>query len=174
MASAGYEFTVDPPDVDETQLQDEPPVDYVIRVSESKATAVARPKGSVVIAADTTVVLDGTSIGKPIDDDDAVRILASLSGRTHSVLTGWHIVSDDGERFGVDESLVRFHPHTEEDLLDYVRRTQVLDKAGAYGIQGDKGWLIERVTGSRANVMGLPLKTIVAELDEIGVPRSAL
>lgn len=173
LASAGYDFTTDPPDVDETQLPDEPPVEYVIRVSEAKARAVIRPPGAAVLAADTTVVLDGAAIGKPTDDADALRILGSLSGRAHSVLTGWHVVSDLGERFGVEESIVRFNQRSEEELREYVERTSPLDKAGAYGIQGDNGWLIASVTGSRANVMGLPIRVVTDELTALGVVRSA-
>ena len=173
MSSAGYDFSVVPPEVDESIIEGESPVDYVVRISESKARAVERGNGDVVLAADTTVVLEGDVIGKPLDAAHAVDILMRLAGRTHSVLTGWHIVSDQGERFGVDESRVRFRPRNEEELVDYVERTQPLDKAGAYGIQGDNGWLIESVAGSRANVMGLPVKTIVRELAELGVERSA-
>lgn len=174
MGSAGFDFTVDPPDVDETPLPAEAPVEYVLRVSGMKARAVGRPSGSVVLAADTTVVLDGVSIGKPTDHADAVRILRLLAGRSHSVLTGWHLISEVGERFGVEESIVHFHPRTDEELATYVARTQPFDKAGAYGIQGDDGWLIASVSGSRANVMGLPIRVIVEELEAVGIERSAL
>ncbi len=173
LSAAGYVFSVEPSDVDETQLADEKPADMVLRLASAKSEVSLR-SGAVVLAADTVVVRDGTVLGKPTDREDAVRTLLSLEGRGHSVLTGWSMRNDsDGERFGVSESRVTFVSRTEGELRDYVDRVQPFDKAGAYALQGDDGWLVASVSGSRANVMGLPLGDIARELKSLGVLRSA-
>ncbi len=174
LRTAGIAFTVVVPDVDESALPGESPADHVLRLSARKAAAVEPQPDTVVLGADTTVVLDGTIMGKPADADHAVAMLTALAGQTHSVLTGWTILGPDGgERFGVEESRVTFHPRSREELRDYVARTSPLDKAGAYALQGDDGWLIANVEGSRANVMGLPLREVVDALTHLGVERSA-
>jgi septum formation protein len=172
LAAAGFTFDIVVPDVDETPHGDEPPTEYVLRLSEEKAQSAAEDAQAVVLGADTTVVLDGRSIGKPADTADAISMLSELSGRTHSVLTGWTVVAPDRVRFGIAESRVTFHDRTLDELATYVERTQPFDKAGAYAIQGDDGWLIRSVSGSRANVMGLPIAEVVAALEECGVRRS--
>lgn len=173
LSAAGYVFSVEPSDVDETQLPDEKPAEMVLRLASAKSEVSMR-SGAVVLAADTVVVRDSVVLGKPTDREDAIRTLLTLEGRAHSVLTGWSIRGDPGgERFGVSESQVTFMPRTEEELRDYVDRVEPLDKAGAYALQGDDGWLVASVSGSRANVMGLPLRDIAPELEALGVLRSA-
>ena len=172
LSAAGYHFSVEPPDVDETQLEGEEPAAMVLRLASAKSDVAARD-GAVVLAADTVVVRDGVVLGKPTDSNDAVRTLLSLEGRSHSVLTGWSVRGASGEeRFGVSESRVTFASRTEEELRDYVDRVQPLDKAGSYALQGDDGWLVASVSGSRANVMGLPLGDVAPELETLGVLRS--
>jgi len=173
LSTAGFSFTAVSPDVDESIRADEPAAEYVLRLSADKAAAVPRGPGDIVLAADTTVVLDGTVFGKPADADEAVEMLATLSGRTHSVLTGWTASASGTERFGVAESRVRFHPRQPHELADYVQQTAPYDKAGSYGIQGDDGWLIAGVDGSRSNVMGLPIADVVSALADLGVERSS-
>lgn len=170
LAAAGYRFDVRIPEVDETPNPAEEPAAMVLRLSAAKALAVDRGD-EAVLAADTVVVRDGVSIGKPTSADDALAILRSLQGRSHSVLTGWTVLQADDERFGVSESKVVFSERSEQELADYVERTQPFDKAGAYALQGDDGWLVRDVIGSRANVMGLPLADIVAALEEFGIER---
>ena len=172
LSAAGYTFRVDVPDVDETPRAGEEAAEMVLRLSEAKARAVGGGVDEVVLAADTVVVLDGEIMGKPTDEADAARMLSRLAGRTHQVLTGWTLVVGDQERFGVAESHVRFRPLTDEDVHAYISDVQPLDKAGAYAIQADRGRLISSVTGSRSNVMGLPIGDIVGELDDVGVERS--
>lgn len=172
LATAGFAIDVRSPDVDEALLADETPTEAVLRLAHLKAAAVRRESGEVVLAADTMVVLDGVSLGKPRDADDAHRMLAALSGTTHSVLTGWIAVSDDGERFDVSESRVTFKELLPVDIDSYIADAEPFDKAGAYGIQEEKGRLIEHVSGSRANVMGLPLRDIAQALEQLGVERS--
>ena len=173
LSLAGIEFVTVVPDVDETPYPDEAPAEYVLRLSELKANSAPRSGDDVVLAADTTVVLDGVIIGKPSDSSEAVSILMRLVGATHSVLTGWTITDTHTHRFGVEESLVTFNQRTPEELADYVDRTQPFDKAGAYALQGDDGWLVSRVSGSRSNVMGLPIKEVVEALAAFGIARSA-
>jgi septum formation protein len=99
-------------------------------------------------------------------------MLRALSGETHSVLTGWVVVGDGGERFGVSETRVTFKELTGGVIEAYVADAQPFDKAGSYGIQGENGRLIADVSGSRANVMGLPLREVVEALGELDVSRS--
>jgi nucleoside triphosphate pyrophosphatase len=173
LTAAGITFDVVVPEVDESPRVDEPPAEYVLRLSEEKVDIViGGTEATVVLGADTTVVLDGGSIGKPTDRDHAVGMLMSMAGRTHSVLTGWTAKSSTARRFGVAESLVTFHERTRRELEAYVDRTQPFDKAGAYALQGDDGWLVAAVRGSRSNVMGLPIGEVVPALVELGVARS--
>ena len=174
LESAGYVFRIDVPHVDETQLPGEEPAEMVLRLSAIKANAIERSTDEIVLAADTIVVLDGAVLGKPVDRNDARRMLRQLSGRSHVVYTGWTVCHRDGERFGVADSTVTFHELSDEAIASYVDDVDPLDKAGAYAIQGDGGRLIRTVTGSRANVMGLPLGDIATELTGLGVRRAGI
>lgn len=144
----------------------------VLRLASAKSD-VRAGRGFVVLAADTVVVLDGEVLGKPTGRDDAVSMLARMEGRVHSVLTGWSVRADDRERFDVAESRVTFASRTQDELTAYVERVEPYDKAGAYALQGDDGWLVADVRGSRANVMGLPLADIAEALQSFGIVRSA-
>lgn len=172
LRASGISFDVRVPDVDESPREAEPASEYVLRLSEEKASSIPLDEGYVVLGADTTVVLDGVSIGKPEDHDHAVSILMTLVGRSHSVLTGWTVRSSTAHRFGITESRVVFNDRSEGDISDYVERTQPFDKAGAYALQGDDGFLVASVNGSRSNVMGLPVGDVVPALEELGVVRS--
>jgi septum formation protein len=173
LAASGITFDVRVPDVDESPREAEPPSEYVLRLSDEKASSIPLDEGYVVLGADTTVVLDGISIGKPEDHDHAVSILMNLVGRSHSVLTGWTVKSSGAHRFGITESRVVFNQHSEADVSEYVDRTQPFDKAGAYALQGDDGFLVSSVIGSRSNVMGLPVGDVVPALEELGIVRSS-
>ncbi len=173
LSAAGIKFTVRIPGVDESGLEGEPAADYVLRISEKKAGAMPIGAGDIVLGADTVVVVDGATLGKPADDAEAVSMLVRLAGRTHAVLTGWTLIGEGVERFGVEETFVTMHPHTTEELEEHVARVKPLDKAGAYAIQEDDGWLVANVNGSRSNVMGLPLRPVIEALSELGIDRSA-
>lgn len=173
LATAGFTFEVRDPNVVETTPVNEPATESVLRLAELKAGTVERTSDEVVLAADTLVVLDGEQLGKPKDRDDAIGMLTALSGRTHSVLTGWVAIGAVGERFGVTETRVTFKVLATDTAGAYFDDAHPLDKAGAYGIQGENGRLIERVDGSRANVMGLPLREVAAALADLGISRSA-
>ena len=173
LAAAGIPHRVAVPDVDESLMGDEDPSAYVLRLSGAKAAAVTVGEDEVAIGADTTVTQAGSVIGKPVDAEDALSILRSLQGASHRVLTGWTVRSVDAERFGVTESLVRFHARTDDELRAYIERTRPFDKAGAYALQGDGGWLVRDVEGSRSNVMGLPIADVIDALADFGIERSA-
>ena len=154
------------PDVDETPQPGESPDDYVRRVCKAKAETgwrclserrLAKMAMLPVLAADTTVCMDGNILGKPADHADARRMLHALSGREHRVLTAvtlqWHEHSD----MAVSESFVRMCELTNEDIASYVASEEPMDKAGAYAIQGRAAVFVAELRGSYSGVMGLPL-----------------
>jgi septum formation protein len=159
------------PDVDESVRPGEDPARYVERLAQAKARAVvAQAPGEIVIAADTTVVLDGDIFAKPEDAADAVRMLGRLQGRTHDVMTAVAVAQDGHLEHALDISRVTFRPATVEMLTDYVSTGEPLDKAGAYAIQGLGALLIERVEGDLFGVMGLPLRLAIDLLGRFGRP----
>jgi septum formation protein len=159
------------PDVDEAILSGEDPARYVERLARAKARAVvAQAPGEIVLAADTTVVLDGDVFAKPEDPADAVRMLGRLQGRTHQVMTAVAVGRDERLEHALDVSAVTFRPATAEMLTDYVSTGEPLDKAGAYAIQGLGALLIERVDGDLFGVMGLPLRLAMDLLGRFGRP----
>jgi septum formation protein len=162
LTQAGFTFDVDAADVDETPLHAEPAAAYVTRVARAKAVAVARrhPPAARILAADTTVVVDGGVLGKPEDDGDAVRMLTLLSGRAHDVLTAVVIRRGDVERVEVVTTRVTFLDLTPGDIAWYVQTGEPQGKAGAYGIQGRAARFVDRIEGSWSNVVGLPIATV--------------
>ncbi len=165
LAGAGLEFVVRPADIDEAPKSGESPAGYVRRLSIEKATAVAS-HDEIVIAADTTVAVDGHLLEKPADDDDARRMLRLLSGRTHECHTGVTVLaagcaSDALETIVVTTAVV-FVELSDETIDWYIATGEAHDKAGAYGIQGTAGAFVERLDGSVTNVIGLPLAQTLA------------
>ena len=175
LSEAGYVFEVEPADVDESELAGEPPAAYVVRVAAMKARAVAaRHPDAMILAADTTVVLDGAMLAKPTDDADATRMLGLLSGRTHDVLTGVVLVRTGRESSALVGTRVRFRPLTAAEIEWYVASGEPHDKAGAYGVQGLAARFVESVDGSYSNVVGLPVGAVRALLEAEGLaPRHA-
>jgi septum formation protein len=151
------------PDVSETVFPGESPEDYVRRVCRAKTrTAWTRvlDRGLAphpVLAADTTVCVGSTLLGKPADEDDARRMLRLLSGASHRVLTAVAIQFGDRLEMEMSESTVRFCPLTEREITNYVASGEPMDKAGAYAIQGRAAIFISEIRGSYSGVMGLPL-----------------
>jgi septum formation protein len=175
LASIGVTFVVSPADVDEAELVGEPPRDYVERIAVTKARAVvSRTHGpelehAAVLAADTTVDIDGEILAKPVDDDDARRMLRRLSGRTHQVHTavvGWTAQGEHAATVTTDVTFVRLG---ERNIDWYLSMGEHLDKAGAYGMQGAGGALVQRIDGSPSNVIGLPLAETIGVLRVCGV-----
>lgn len=158
-------------DVDETPLPAEPVERYVERIALAKAEAgmrrvlwrklLRRP----VLAADTTLELDGEIIGKPRDAADAQAILTRLSGRRHRVLTALAVSDGERTRSRVSVSEVSFTSLSENDIRQYVASGEPMDKAGAYGIQGRAAVFIDEIHGSYSGIMGLPLFETARLLD---------
>jgi septum formation protein len=169
MRAAGYEFEIVVAEVDERARPDETPSPYVRRLAADKSAAVqAALKGcatsdTIILGADTTVVVDGEILGKPQDDEEAAAMLRRLSGRHHEVLTGISIRQGAYELGRVETTAVWFSVLTKEDILWYVASGEGRDKAGAYAIQGLASRFIPRIDGSYSNVVGLP----VAAVDEL-------
>jgi septum formation protein len=168
----GLDFTSDPADVDERMLPHEPPESYAIRVALDKArVAASRVKAGIAIGADTIVVLDEVVFGKPADAHDAERMLRSLSGRMHRVITGLAVMDAATGRVAARASTTRvwFRDLAPEEIIAYVRSEDPLDKAGAYGIQGRGSLLVDRIDGCYFNVVGLPLSLLGEMLVGFGV-----
>ena len=164
-------FRVVPPHVDEHVLPGEAPDRYVTRLSRAKAEAVvARAPGELILAADTTVVLDGAIFEKPTSPAHAVDMLSRLQGRTHEVMTAVAVARDGELAQALDVSRVTFRPNDRRILEEYVATGEPLDKAGAYAIQGLGAPLIERVEGDFFGVMGLPLRLALDLLAKFGRP----
>ena len=171
---SGWEFEVRPADVDESQLPGETASEYVLRLAESKARQAARrfPEKALILAADTTVVVDGDVLGKPRSSAHAVEMLRRLRGRTHQVMTGLAALRQGApERMVTDLCVtqVPMRPYREEEITAYVASRDPLDKAGAYAIQNPAFHPVEGLGGCYASVMGLPLCHVVRSLRSLGV-----
>ncbi len=142
----------------------------VVRLAREKALAVGADSEAVVLGADTTVVLDGLILGKPTDEAGAAEMLLSIAGRTHVVISGWALVQ--GGRViedGFETTLVSMRKIEPEEAADYAASGEPLDKAGAYALQGAGARFVDGVAGSRSNVVGLPLRPVIAALRRAGV-----
>jgi septum formation protein len=159
----GYSFTIMPSSIDEIALAGEDPEAFAVRVAREKAMEVSsRVSNSVIISADTVVTVDNEIFGKPVDEQDAIRMLRKLSGRDHQVLTAVTIVNQMKQETleGLDRTRVWFSLMTDKEILDYIRRENVFDKAGAYAIQGYAAVYIPKIEGNYFNVMGFPLSLV--------------
>ena len=166
----GIQHEVQPATVDETQLDDERPGVYAERLARAKAAVIADGNpDSLVIAADTIVVVDGDVLGKPRDEDDASQMLARLSGRTHVVITGVAVALEGRMVSTTEEVSVTFRDLGQEEIESYIATAEPMDKAGAYGIQGYGATIVRRVEGDYFAVMGLSLVRLVELLAELGV-----
>ena len=171
LRAAGIEFTIRVADVDETVLPNELPRDYVVRLSREKAQAVASEigDGEIVLGADTTVVVLNEIAGKPIDENDARRMLKLLSGKWHEVLTGVSLVNDGKVTSDIALTRVKFAKLSEEEIDWYISTGEAMDKAGAYGIQGYASRFVERIEGSYSNVVGLPVQMVYRMIADCGL-----
>lgn len=179
LRQVGIEPDVRPQDVDETPLAGEHPKAMVARLAQMKADAAAESttradEGQIIVAADTIVWMDDVEFGKPVDDEDAARMLRELSGRTHHVTTGVAVVKL-GE-WGVPERRARFTTTTDvtffdltdEEIAAYVATGEPRDKAGAYGYQAGGCTLVRRINGDYYNVVGLPIGHLLRVLTKFG------
>ena len=167
----------EPAEVDENPLEGEAPDAYVVRLARAKADAGWRrmlqrnlPPGPV-LAADTTVAVDGRIYGKPASRDDAASMLRAFSGRGHEVLTAVALKHDDWLESVVSRSEVRFKRMSEEEIARYVASGECDDKAGAYAIQGRAARYVAELRGSYSGVMGLPLYETGQLLDRLSSAR---
>lgn len=173
LTASGFAFEVSAPDIDERALRGESAEAQARRLALEKARVVAgrSAREACVLAADTLVVVDADVLGKPRDVDEAVEMMLRIQGRTHRVLTGFALVvrALGVEEHGVVESEVRMHPVDRETARAYARTGEPLDKAGAYAAQGEGGRFVAEIRGSRTNVIGLPMETVIAQLAKLGV-----
>ena len=167
MADEGLEFQVIAPDIDEKRISHESPRDYVCRLAEAKARAINNGD-SLVIGADTVVVLGDEFLNKPASELEAKLILEKLSGRTHVVFTGLSLVCAGCGRTNTafDSTKVHFNVLTETAILKYIKSGEPLDKAGAYGIQGMGSFLVKEITGELDTVIGFPIKLFRKMIEE--------
>lgn len=156
-------FSIEESQIDEVIKLNELPKETVMRLAYEKALDVAnRNRNSLVIGADTIVVINDTILGKPKDDIEAFSMLKLLSGKTHYVITGFALInlSLDKKIIDCQVSQVTFKELSEQCIKDYLQTKESLDKAGAYGIQGYGGLLVENIQGDYFNIVGLPISKI--------------
>ena len=171
MCAAGLRFDIIESGLSETHIAGESGRDYALRIACEKALSVSmRVPDALVLAADTVVICDDRILVKPDDRDEARRMLAMLSGKTHTVVTAYALaeISAILEAEPVI-SQVTFRPLGNPEIEEYVATGEPLDKAGAYGIQGKGADFIATVVGSRDNVMGLPMREVLAALARMGI-----
>ena len=153
----GFPFETDAPDVDETCCLSARDAVRTLSLRKASACAVTHP-GCFILAADTLVSLNGSSLGKPSDDAEAIAMLRMLSGKTHQVYTGVAVITPTGKAYSdVDCTDVSFAHISDDEIVSYVRSGEPLDKAGAYALQGRASIWIEHLDGSDTSVIGLPL-----------------
>lgn len=170
LADAGYEFDIAPAGVDEAPTPGETAADMVVRLARAKADAVIlRHPDSVILTADTVVVLDGRVLGKPSGPTEAAQMLRDLSGREHVVLTGSVVAHTVGCEAQLTSTRVVFRRLNEATIDDYVDTGEPMDKAGAYAIQGGAAAFVEAISGPFDNVVGLPIDTIRPVLAGLGI-----
>lgn len=173
LALGNWNFNIVVSDVDESQLADETPKDYVLRLAQAKALAVvekAHPE-NIIIGSDTAVVDDNEILGKPKDEMDAVRMLKQLRGHTHQVFTGVAVYRVDGESMLTELCVtdVPMRNYSDAEIQAYVKTGDPLDKAGAYAIQHPDFQPVESMSGCYASVMGLPMCHVLRTLKKLDV-----
>lgn len=169
LENMNLKFSVVTSDIDERILENEDPIQLVLRLALEKCMSVAQNnKSDLVIGADTVVVLDGEVLGKPKNEEEAFYMLSRLSNRQHQVITGISIVNLENEKKIVDYAIsnVKFKKLTEQDIKDYINTKECLDKAGSYGIQGYGALLVEEIKGDYFNIVGLPISKLSDILKE--------
>jgi septum formation protein len=169
LAALGLRFTAAGVDVDESRRPGESPAAMVLRLAAAKAQAAGAATGTVVIGADTAVVLGDEVFGKPAGQGEAEAMLASLSGRTHQVLTGIAVRSRGGVETALSTSDVRFRDIGPDEATAYWHSGEPADKAGAYAIQGRGGVFVAAMAGSYSGVVGLPVYETAVLLRNAGI-----
>lgn len=178
LSHLGFPFQVAVPAIEELQQPGESARAYVARNAREKACAVllqaSSPDSSFVVGSDTIGVIDDEVLEKPIDGPDAVRMLRAMSGRRHEVLTGLAVASGSPKNLRIEQAVVStmvlFKQLTDAEINYYVATGEAMDKAGAYGIQGIGGFMVEAIEGSYSNVVGLPLVEVADLLRRFQTP----
>lgn len=169
----GVRFRVEPSSIPEEQMDGEFPQDQVRRLAVAKALEISRRfREHWVLGADTIVVIEGDILGKPSGESDARVMLARLAGKTHHVFTGYALVrggSTGNDRVRYVKSAVRIRDLSPVEIAGYVATGEPLDKAGAYAIQGIGSGIVESVSGSYTNVVGLPICEVARDMQELGI-----
>jgi MAF protein len=177
LALGGWSFDVLVADVDESQFPGEAPGDYVLRVAEMKARKSAEKvhNGRVIVAADTSVVNGDDILGKPVDEEDAIRMLKRLRGHTHQVYTGLALLrkSDNHALTDLTVTDVPMREYSDEEIDAYVQTGDPLDKAGSYAIQHPRFHPVDNMEGCFASVMGLPLCRLAYLLQQFEITPEA-
>jgi septum formation protein len=171
LSKIGVEFDVLPAAFDESTVSGSPQ-EVARSLALEKAMAVAHNlRDSLVIGADTIVLIGGQILGKPADEAEARTMLARISGRTHTVITGVALVHTASGRMAVDheESRVHIRDLSPEEIAAYVRTGEPMDKAGAYAVQGIGSTIVDRIEGCYFNVVGLPMSRLAMMLKQFGV-----
>lgn len=172
LTQIGCDFRIVPSDVIEDNTQRIPPAQLAISHAKAKALASrteADADNNIIIGADTIVVLNGEVFGKPQDAADARRMLKSLSGREHEVITGVAVVTGDRVLTDYTSTSVRMAVMCAEEIESYIATGEPMDKAGAYAIQGIGALFVEGIDGCYSNVVGLPLRMLAKLLKQVGV-----
>ncbi|WP_270941414.1 Maf family protein [Romboutsia lituseburensis] len=163
LENTNTEFEIIKSKIDEVILENELPSQVVMRLAFEKSIDIAlKHPDSLVIGADTVVVLNNNILGKPKDSSDAFNMIKQLSGKTHQVITGISLINLNANQKIIDYvvSNVKFKNLSEEDIKDYIQTNESLDKAGAYGIQGFGAMLVEEIQGDYFNIVGLPISRL--------------
>jgi septum formation protein len=190
LSQAGFAFHVRPAHIPEDPLPNENAIAYVTRLAREKAATVFRQLGTfnssasnessdsspglMVLGADTTVTLDNQILAKPADPFDAARMLRLLSGRTHLVVTGVALVTEQSTQVAAEVTAVRFLTLSNMEIDSYVATGEPMDKAGAYAIQGRAGRWIPRIQGCYFNVVGLPLALVSTMIESFSTKHGAI
>ncbi len=189
LALGGWQFRVEPAEVDETPLPGETARNYVMRLAESKALAVSgrAAQEDIILAADTTVVdipdgkseAEGEILGKPIDEAEATEMLRRLRGRVHQVYTGLAVFQMSAGKLlsnasalltDLSSTNVKMRDYSDEEIAAYVASGDPFDKAGGYAIQNEYFHPVESITGCYSNVVGLPVCHVARLLNQVGLP----
>lgn len=173
MARAGFEFEVQTSNAEESYDPSLRPEQIAPFLAQLKAQAVVDelPEEtlgeSIIVGADTIVALSATVYGKPRDEEDARRMLGELSGKTHQVITGVCIIAKEGMQSFAEVTNVTFKALAPKEIAEYVAGGEPMDKAGAYGIQGEGGKLVDSIDGDFDNVVGLPITRLAPMLEQL-------
>ncbi|MDD3844896.1 MAG: Maf family protein [Syntrophorhabdaceae bacterium] len=168
----GIPFSIIPPDVDESRKLEETPREYVLRISHEKAHKVGKHfPDKWVIGADTIVVYKTRILGKPVNEEEAFKMLQLLKGRWHKVITGFCVLNVDREITCHDavETRVFMKDLVDEEIMKYIGTSEPLDKAGSYAVQGRGGYMVKEIKGSYSNVVGLPICEVTEVLLSLGI-----